>query len=62
MSFLYHYFSKDSAKVKSFLKNEFLIDVDDVPLEAETEEVVITKHDYSIIFTSRRVMLKNIVQ
>lgn len=62
MSFLHYYFSRDAAKVKSFLKNEFMIEVDEAPLEDETEILVITKHDYSIIFTSRRVQLKHVVQ
>ena len=59
MSFLHYYFSKDASKVKSFLKNEFMIEVDDAPLENEEDLCVVTKHDYSVIFTSRRVRLKS---
>lgn len=60
MSFLHYYFSKDASVIKSFLKNEFMITVDDAPLEDEEELLVVTKHDYSVIFTSRRVRLKSV--
>lgn len=56
-SFMCHYFNRDMNKMGMFLRDEFNIELSDQPILEEKDELVITKDDYSIQFTNKKVKM-----